>query len=152
MTVDHRLSWVQSNRKRAEHATPIGELVAKMAASMPARGDAEEAAAVIADLVDDEFRKHCRVAGQRNGPWVVNVDAPALVYPMRLRWSARLREALRQLDAEGPSDPATAQQAREAKEKELGHKLGGRKPNPVAHRKRSCFCNSGDSQSGAFNV
>ena len=94
MTVDRRLSWVQSNRRRAERATPVGQLVAKMAASLPARGEAEEVAAVMADQVDGEFRKHCRVAGQRNGPWVVNVDAPALVYPMRLRWSARLREAL----------------------------------------------------------
>ncbi len=96
MTLDRSLSWVQSNRRRAERATLVGQLVAKLAASMPARGEAEEVAAVMADLVDGEFRKHCRVAGQRNGPWVVNVDAPALVYPMRLRWSARLREALSQ--------------------------------------------------------
>ncbi len=96
MTLDRSLSWVQSNRRRAERATPVGQLVAKMAESMSARGEAEEVAVVMTDLVDDEFRKHCRVAGQRNGPWVVNVDAPALVYPMRLRWSARLREALSQ--------------------------------------------------------
>ncbi len=96
MTVDRRLAWVQSNRRRAERATLVGQSVAKMTASMPARGEAEEVAVIMADQVDDEFRKHCRVAGQRNGPWVVNVDAPALVYPMRLRWSARLREALLQ--------------------------------------------------------
>ena len=45
---------------------------------------------------------------------------------------ARLREALRQLDAEGPSDPETAQQARAAREQKLGRKLGGREPNPEA--------------------
>ena len=45
---------------------------------------------------------------------------------------ARLREALRQLDAEGPSDPESYQEARAAKEKELGRKLGGRKADPDA--------------------
>ena len=44
----------------------------------------------------------------------------------------RLREALRQLDADGPSDPETAEQARAAKEKERGHRLGGPKPDPAA--------------------
>jgi hypothetical protein len=38
----------------------------------------------------------------------------------------RLREALRQLDGEGPSDPESPQAAREAKEFELGRKLPGR--------------------------
>jgi hypothetical protein len=36
------------------------------------------------------------------------------------------------LDADGPSDPESYQQARAAKEQELGHKLGGRKPNPAS--------------------
>ncbi|MGI8515384.1 MAG: transposase [Acidimicrobiia bacterium] len=45
---------------------------------------------------------------------------------------ARLREALRQLDAEGPSDPESHQAGREAKEAELGRKLPGRKPDPNA--------------------
>ena len=48
---------------------------------------------------------------------------------------ARLREALRQLDADGPSDPETHRAAREAKEAELGHKLPGRKPEKAKSRK-----------------
>jgi transposase len=44
----------------------------------------------------------------------------------------RLREALRQLDADGPADPETHRAVREAKEAELGHKLPGRKPDPDA--------------------
>ena len=45
---------------------------------------------------------------------------------------ARLREALRQLDVEGPSDAESYQAARQVKEAELGHKLAGRKANPDA--------------------
>jgi transposase len=43
---------------------------------------------------------------------------------------ARLREALRQLDADGPSDAESYQAAREARESELGHKLSGRPADP----------------------
>ena len=43
---------------------------------------------------------------------------------------ARLREALRQLDADGPSDAESYGGARKAKEAELGHKLAGRTANP----------------------
>jgi transposase len=43
---------------------------------------------------------------------------------------ARLREALRQLDADGPSDAESYQAARNAKEAELGHKLSGRPADP----------------------
>ena len=42
----------------------------------------------------------------------------------------RLREALRQLDADGPSDTESYQAARKAREAELGHKLSGRQADP----------------------
>ena len=44
----------------------------------------------------------------------------------------RLREALRQLDAEGAADWESYVAEREAKEAALGHKLPGRKPDPEA--------------------
>jgi predicted transcriptional regulator len=43
---------------------------------------------------------------------------------------ARLREALRQLDADGPSDAESYQAARKAREAELGRKLSGRPADP----------------------
>jgi transposase len=43
---------------------------------------------------------------------------------------ARLREALRQLDADGPSDAESYQAARKVRETELGHKLSGRPADP----------------------
>ena len=42
----------------------------------------------------------------------------------------RLREALRQLDADGPSDAESYQAVRDAREAELGHKLSGRPADP----------------------
>jgi hypothetical protein len=47
---------------------------------------------------------------------------------------ARLREALRQLDADGPSDAEFYQADRTAKETELGRKLGGRRADPATKR------------------
>lgn len=44
---------------------------------------------------------------------------------------ARLREALRQLNADGPSDTESYQAAREATEAEMGHKLPGRPADPT---------------------
>jgi transposase len=46
----------------------------------------------------------------------------------------RLREALRQLDADGPSDAESYHTDREAREAELGRKLGGRRPDPDSKR------------------
>ena len=43
---------------------------------------------------------------------------------------ARLREALRQLDADGPSDTESYQAARKAREAKLGRKLSGRPADP----------------------
>jgi hypothetical protein len=55
--------------------------------------------------------------GNRGGnvlpkPWVGRCDR-----------RARLREALRRLDADGPSDPESYQAACNARQAELGHKL-----------------------------
>ena len=47
---------------------------------------------------------------------------------------ARLREALRQLGADGPSDAESYQADRTAEETELGRKLGGRRADPATKR------------------
>ena len=47
---------------------------------------------------------------------------------------ARLREALRQLDADGPSDAESYQADRSAREAVLGRKLGGRRADPALKR------------------
>jgi len=60
---------------------------------------------------------------------------------------SRLREALRQLDAEGASDWETYQADRAAKEAELGRKLPGRKPTLRSRRGKDRHINTTDPDS-----
>lgn len=55
---------------------------------------AREVLIMLADMVDEEFRRRCRVLVESRGTLVVNVDSPALVYPMRLRWAPALHDLL----------------------------------------------------------
>jgi transposase len=60
---------------------------------------------------------------------------------------ARLREALRQLDAEGASDWESYQAARAVKEAELGRKLPGRKPTRQSRQGKDRHLNTTDPDS-----
>ncbi len=60
---------------------------------------------------------------------------------------ARLREALRQLDAGGNADWESYLARRAAKEAELGRKLSGRKPNPKGKKARDRHANVTDPDS-----
>ncbi len=60
---------------------------------------------------------------------------------------ARLREALRQLDAQGAADWESYLAERAAKEAELGRKLSGRKPNPRGKKARDRHANVTDPDS-----
>jgi transposase len=57
---------------------------------------------------------------------------------------ARLREALRQMEADGPADYEAIMAERERKEAELGHKIAGRKPSPTSKKGRSRMINVTD--------
>jgi hypothetical protein len=97
MQSDPRLKWIQENRRRTERvqraAVPIQRLTQSMLAGAGAEG-AKRVALAAADIVDDEFRAHCRIWSAEKGALIVHVDEPALVCPMRLRWSGPLREGL----------------------------------------------------------
>jgi transposase len=60
---------------------------------------------------------------------------------------ARVREALRQLDAQGAADWESYLAERAAKEAELGRKLSGRKPNPEGKKARDRHANVTDPDS-----
>ena len=60
---------------------------------------------------------------------------------------ARLREALRQIDAQGAADWETYMAARAAKEKATGRKLGGRKPTKQSERGKVRHVNTTDPES-----
>ncbi len=90
------LMWVARNRVRTERVRSAGALVTHLADGLvPGEiASVKAAAAMVAPLVDDEFRRHCRVASIGGGALVVHVDEPGLVGAMRLRWSGPLQAAL----------------------------------------------------------
>jgi transposase len=60
---------------------------------------------------------------------------------------ARVREALRQLDAQGASDFEAHQAERTRREAELGRKLPGRKPSPTGSKGKERLANTTDPDS-----
>ena len=54
------------------------------------------AAAVLNPVVDDDFRRFCRVAGAGGGVITIQVSDPGLVAGMRLQWAARLLGAVQE--------------------------------------------------------
>ncbi len=97
MQSDPRLKWIQANRRKTERvqraSVPIQRLTESMLAGAGVEG-AKRVALEAAAIVDDEFRAHCRIWSADRGALIVYVDDPALVWPMRLRWSGPLRERL----------------------------------------------------------
>ncbi len=96
MSVDVRLGWVQRNRTRRTNEHRAGDILGALARRerLSANDAVLAVASTVARLVDREFMTHCRIASVSKGTMVVNVDAPALVYPMRMRWLDTLRTAL----------------------------------------------------------
>ena len=92
----HRLAIVQRNRTRSARIRGMDVLtdrIAKRVSVVDADGSKRVAAAV-AEVVDDQFRAHCRVASASSSRLVIHVDAHDLVYSMRVHWLYRLRDAL----------------------------------------------------------
>lgn len=88
----HRLAYVQRKRARRENVHLAGDAMARFAADLSA-GSAipdEVVLQALADTVDAEFKRHCRVVGLRGQELVINVDEVSRVYPMRMRWSGPL--------------------------------------------------------------
>lgn len=93
MDIYQRLDWVRRNRARTDRVQTIGAPVRQILSGVEASGFAasRESVDLLSEIVDDEFRRHCRVAvmGRR---LLVNVDQESLVYPMRMRWHVPLNE------------------------------------------------------------
>ncbi len=97
MTFRKQLFWVQENRSTPNSPRQAGNILQELAYRVCRRKgpSATEIASAVSGLINDEFHKHCRIAKVRGQRLGVEVDAPTLAYPMRLRWSAPLLEILR---------------------------------------------------------
>ncbi len=95
---DKKLQWVQQNRgprkprelRASEHLAHLTALVEKKASE----SGAVEVVELLADVVDDEFRRYCRVVSCKGGRLVIAVAQPSLRFAMRAKWSSILSHVL----------------------------------------------------------
>jgi len=88
MDVLSQLGWIQKNH---EHVLPVNNvgLVALSWLEQRRHKDVSVTSSLVATIcrvVDDEFCKHCRVAGIKKGTLQINVDREELVQRVRLQW------------------------------------------------------------------
>jgi len=91
-----RLRWIMRNRARRETEERAGTLVRHLIEEVWTKDGqpALQVAGVIGRVVDDTFRKHCRVGSLQGGSLGIYVDEPSLVSAMRRRWSSRLVQVM----------------------------------------------------------
>ena len=98
MTVDYetRLCWIQKNRYRPSRVRSVSRLMSRLADSLGDRAWAvvRDAATSLAEHVDEDFRKHCRLTLAAGGQLVVHVDHGSLIYSMRTKWTTTLTRVL----------------------------------------------------------
>ena len=97
METDRRLYWVTTNRMPRGSIPPIGGLIGGLVEGA-LRLDSElraQLASVVANCVDQEFRRHCRLGELHNGMLAIEVDEPGLISILRARWASKIASALR---------------------------------------------------------
>jgi len=101
MKTDRRLHWVMANRTPRGSIPRIGAMVGSLVDGA-LRHDSEQRvqlASIVADCVDQEFRRHCRLGDLHNGMLAVEVDEPGLISILRARWASKIESALRRRGA-----------------------------------------------------
>lgn len=97
MNANDRLRHIQTNRGRPDRTVKAGAAMARLVQQVAEDGEwtaARDVAAALAGIVDEEFRRHCRLGLASGTALAVRVDKPALVFPMRVRWASCLENAL----------------------------------------------------------
>ena len=101
METDRRLHWVMANRTPRSTIPPIGAMIGGLV-EVALRRDGEQRtqlASILADCVDQEFRRHCRIGDLQNGLLTIEVDEPGMISILRARWASKIESALRKRDA-----------------------------------------------------
>ena len=83
-----QLEWIQQNKRRTPRARSVGGLMARLAERLSDKGRAllRDTATSLTEVVDDDFRNHCRLTLRADGRLTINVDHASLVYAMRAQW------------------------------------------------------------------
>jgi len=97
METDRRLHWVMANRTPRGEIPRVGEMIGGLAegALRRDRKQRTQLASLLADCVDQEFRRHCRIGDLNHGTLIIEVDEPGLISILRARWSSKIESALR---------------------------------------------------------
>ena len=92
-----QLDWVARNRARPDRRELAGEVVAKIVDRLGRQSEEPtgRVAEILAGVVDEEFRRHCRVGRIVAGTLAIQVDEPARVSVFTRLWSLRVLEAVR---------------------------------------------------------
>ncbi len=92
-----QLDWVARNRARTDRRQLAGDVVAKIVDRLGRQSEepAGRVAEILAGVVDEEFRRHCRVGRVVAGTLAIQVDEPACVSVFTRRWSLCVLEAVR---------------------------------------------------------
>lgn len=95
---DRQLQWVAQNRQWRPRAEAIAAILKREQRKAPLKVPAWRArvAGVLAEATDGTFAAHTWLAGVRNGVLTLNVDDPALVGVLRMRWHRALVNLLAQ--------------------------------------------------------
>ncbi|UCE62078.1 MAG: DUF721 domain-containing protein [Phycisphaerales bacterium] len=103
MSIEEELTWVQRNRARRPSERQAGQVMETLVVRecTDAFERCGELARALAGYVDDDFRRHCRLAGVSRGVLTINVDEPSLLYAMRMRWEGVLGDAVRRCGRRG---------------------------------------------------
>lgn len=101
LETERRLHWVMANRTPRGAIPQIGTIVGGLMVGALQRDGEQRAklASILADCVDQEFRRHCRMGDLHNGMLAIEVDEPGLISILRARWSSKIESALRRSGA-----------------------------------------------------
>ena len=85
------------NRARHDPAKAAGVWVAALTRELEGfHGHLSDISTMLRPVIDEEFRRHCRIGGFQARTVTIRVDDPARVSYFRLRWTEVLRGALNQ--------------------------------------------------------
>lgn len=93
MHTDRQLAWVYRNGQLRRSGQRIGRLLPDvMAGSVEKSRRRVDVARALAEVVDEQFRRQCRVASLQGGVLTINVDSSQAAYAMHREWLMRLSE------------------------------------------------------------
>jgi len=92
----HQLEWIVKNRAKRSRLSRASSAIDEVVTTIGQRGlePALAVAGALGAIVDDEFRRHCRVAGAAGGRVTIHVDTASLVSLMRMKWLEAIRAGL----------------------------------------------------------